>query len=59
MARGPVGIAVISDVRDGIIGQYSALMYPPPEAPEFAGRPLPIPGVTIRARRLGTSCSRC
>ena len=47
MARGPVGIVVISDVRDGLIGQYSALMYPPPEAPDFAGRPLPIPGVTV------------
>ena len=47
MARGPAGIVVISDVRDGLIGQYSALMYPPPEAPDFAGRPLPIPGVTV------------
>lgn len=47
MAREPVGIVVISDVRDGIIGQYSALMYPPPEAPDFVGRPMPIPGVTV------------
>ena len=47
MARGPVGVVVISDVRDGLIGQYSALMYPPPEPPDFAGRPLPIPGVTV------------
>jgi Iap family predicted aminopeptidase len=41
LARGAVGLVVISEVRDGIIGNYSALMYPPPQ------RPLPIPGVTV------------
>ena len=47
--RGAVGLVVISNVPDGRVGHYTAQLYPPPQGPDFVGRPLSIPGVTIEA----------
>src|SRR5439155_1233135 len=45
--RGAVGLAAVSEIGEGRIGHFTAQMYPTPPPPDFAGRPLPIPGVTL------------
>jgi Iap family predicted aminopeptidase len=53
--RGVRGAVVISDAPGELIGRYTAQLYPPSAPPDFAGRPLSIPGVTVSgvaARRL-------
>jgi hypothetical protein len=49
VAAGAIGIVVISTAVDGQIGHYTAQLYPPPEPPGFAGRPLAVPGVIVEA----------
>lgn len=44
---GAAGIVVVSPVPDGLIAHFTAHLYPPAEAPGFAGTPLPLPGVTV------------
>lgn len=47
---GAAGIVVISENPDGQIGHYVAQLYPVAEPPDFAGRPLGVPGVTVDLR---------
>jgi len=47
--QGAVGVVNLSLADGGHLGHYTAAMYPCPPAPEFAGRPLHIPGVTLSA----------
>jgi Peptidase family M28 len=47
--RGAAGIVVVGDAPDGLVSHFSAQLYPPSEAPDFPGVPLPAPGVTIEA----------
>lgn len=48
-AQGAVGLVNVADTPEGLIGHFTARLYPPPERSEFADWPLPIPGVTIEA----------
>jgi peptidase M28-like protein len=45
--RGVSGAVVISDAPGELIGRYTAQLYPPALPPDFAGRPLSIPGVVV------------
>lgn len=45
--RGVRGAVVISDAPGDLIGGYTAQLYPPSAPPDFAGRPLPIPGAIV------------
>lgn len=45
--RGVRGAVVISDAPGELIGGYTAQLYPPALPPDFAGRPLSIPGVIV------------
>lgn len=45
--RGVRGAVVISEAPGELIGGYTAQLYPPALPPDFAGRPLSIPGVVV------------
>jgi Peptidase family M28 len=47
--RGAAGIVVIGGAPDGLVQHFTAAFYPPPLAPPWEGRVLPIPGVTVEA----------
>jgi hypothetical protein len=49
IARGVAGLVLLSPTPDGLIGHFTASFYPPPEAPPWEGRVLPVPGVTVEA----------
>jgi hypothetical protein len=58
--RGVAAIVNVSDAPEGVIGNFTARLYPPPSAPPWEGRVLPIPGVTVEAsaaRRLLSTMS--
>jgi hypothetical protein len=46
---GAAGIVVIGGAPDGLINHFTAAFYPPPLAPPWEGRVLPMPGVTVEA----------
>ena len=37
----------VCETPDGIVGNFTGALYPPPLAPPWEGRPLPYAGVTI------------
>jgi hypothetical protein len=39
----------IGDTPDGLVGNFTAALYPPPAAPPWPGRPVPYPAVTVEA----------
>jgi aminopeptidase YwaD len=41
------GLVHVCETPDGIVGNFTGVLYPPPLAPPWAGRPLPYTGVTI------------
>jgi hypothetical protein len=47
--RGVAGVVVIGGAPDGLIQHFTAAFYPPPLAPPWEGRVLPVPGVTVEA----------
>jgi hypothetical protein len=47
--RGVAGIVVIGGAPDGLVQHFTAAFYPPPLAPPWEGRVLPVPGVTVEA----------
>jgi hypothetical protein len=47
--RGVAGVVVIGEAPDGLINHFTAAFYPPPLAPPWEGRVLPVPGVTVEA----------
>jgi Peptidase family M28 len=47
--RGVAGIVVIGGAPDGLVQHFTATFYPPPLAPPWEGRVLPVPGVTVEA----------
>ncbi len=47
--RGAAGIVVIGPAPDGLVNHFTAAFYPPPLAPPWEGRVLPVPGVTVEA----------
>jgi Peptidase family M28 len=47
--RGVAGVVVIGGAPDGLVQHFTAAFYPPPLAPPWEGRVLPVPGVTIEA----------
>jgi hypothetical protein len=49
VSRGVAGIVVIGGAPDGLVQHFTAAFYPPPLAPPWEGRVLPVPGVTIEA----------
>jgi hypothetical protein len=49
LARGAIGLVLLSPTPDGLIGHFTASFYPPPEGPPWEGRVLPVPGVTVEA----------
>lgn len=48
-AAGAAGIVVIGGAPDGLVNHFTAAFYPPPLAPPWAGRVLPVPGLTVEA----------
>jgi peptidase M28-like protein len=53
--RGIAGFVHVCETPDGIVGNFTGALYPPPLRPPWEGRPLPYAGVTIghlAARRL-------
>ncbi|HEX3689219.1 MAG TPA: M28 family peptidase [Solirubrobacteraceae bacterium] len=46
-ARGIAGFVHVCETPDGIVGNFTGALYPPPLAPPWEGRPLPYAGVTI------------
>lgn len=55
ISRGIRAAVVISEAPGDLIGRYTAQLYPPAAPPDFAGRPLAIPGVivsSVAARQL-------
>jgi Peptidase family M28 len=49
VARGVAGVVVIGGAPDGLVQHFTAAFYPPPLAPPWEGRVLPVPGVTVEA----------
>jgi hypothetical protein len=49
VVRGVAGIVVIGQAPDGLVNHFTAAFYPPPLAPPWEGRVLPVPGVTVEA----------
>jgi Peptidase family M28 len=47
--RGVAGVVVIGGAPDGLVQHFTAAFYPPPLAPPWEGRVLPVPGVTVEA----------
>ncbi len=45
--RGIAGFVHVCETPDGIVGNFTGALYPPPLSPPWAGRPLPYAGVTI------------
>jgi aminopeptidase YwaD len=45
--RGVVGLVHICETPDGIVGNFTGALYPPPLEPPWEGRPTPYCGVTI------------
>ncbi len=45
--RGIAGFVHVCETPDGIVGNFTGALYPPPLAPPWEGRPLPYAGVTI------------
>jgi hypothetical protein len=50
VARGVAGVVVIGEAPDGLNNHFTAAFYPPPLAPPWEGRVLPVPGVTVEAK---------
>lgn len=48
--RGVAGLVNVGETPDGLVGHFTAALYPPPLAPPWEGRVLPFPGVTIEAQ---------
>jgi Zn-dependent M28 family amino/carboxypeptidase len=48
--RGVAGVVVIGGAPDGLVQHFTAAFYPPPLAPPWEGRVLPVPGVTVEAQ---------
>jgi aminopeptidase YwaD len=46
-ARGIAGLVHVCETPDGIVGNFTGALYPPPLSPPWEGRPLPYAGVTI------------
>jgi Zn-dependent M28 family amino/carboxypeptidase len=51
--RGVAGVVVIGGAPDGLLQHFTAAFYPPPLAPPWEGRVLPVPGVTVEAEAGG------
>ncbi len=49
VGRGVAGVVVIGGAPDGLVQHFTAAFYPPPPAPPWEGRVLPVPGVTVEA----------
>jgi carboxypeptidase Q len=47
--RGAAGVVVLGVAPDGLLNHFTAAFYPPPAAPPWEGRVLPVPGVTVEA----------
>lgn len=47
--RGIAALVNVGDTPDGLVGNFTAQLYPPPLAPPWEGRVLPFPGVTVEA----------
>jgi hypothetical protein len=47
--RGVAGVVVIGGAPDGLVQHFTAAFYPPPLAPPWEDRVLPVPGVTVEA----------
>jgi hypothetical protein len=47
--RGVAGVVVIGGAPDGLVQHFTAAFFPPPLAPPWEGRVLPVPGVTVEA----------
>jgi aminopeptidase YwaD len=45
--RGIAGFVHVCETPDGIVGNFTGALYPPPLTPPWEGRPLPYAGVTI------------
>jgi aminopeptidase YwaD len=45
--RGIAGLVHVCETPDGIVGNFTGALYPPPLEPPWAGRPTASPGVTI------------
>lgn len=48
--RGIAGLVNVGETPDGLVGHFTAALYPPPLEPPWEGRVLPFPGVTIEAQ---------
>jgi hypothetical protein len=49
VSQGVAGVVVIGEAPDGLVQHFTAAFYPPPLAPPWEGRVLPVPGVTVEA----------
>jgi aminopeptidase YwaD len=47
--RGIAGLVHVCETPEGIVGNFTGALYPPPLEPPWAGRPTAYPGVTIAA----------
>ncbi len=47
--RGIAGLVHVCETPDGIVGNFTGALYPPPLEPPWKGRPTAYPGVTIAA----------
>jgi hypothetical protein len=47
--RGIAALVNVGDTPDGLVGNFTAQLYPPPLSSPWEGRVLPFPGVTIEA----------
>jgi aminopeptidase YwaD len=45
--RGIAGLVHVCETPDGIVGNFTGALYPPPLGAPWEGRPTPYPGVTI------------
>jgi Iap family predicted aminopeptidase len=48
--RGVAAFVNICEAPDGVLGNYTATLYPPPMEPPWKGRPVPYPAVTVEAQ---------
>jgi peptidase M28-like protein len=46
-ARGVAGLVHVCETPEGIVGNFTGALYPPPLEPPWEGRPTAYPGVTI------------